>query len=621
MKLTFPTWARPAALATSVAALAGQTLRRWRLIFALGAGAAFFMVFGFLVLGFVVARVETAERIRLYGMAVVDSGFAWIDRAVRGEAAVKAQAEAWEPFRSELQDLEINFVPLAPRPTRAGAMTQLDNGLLLVTTAHGAFVALDTNTSDHAPAHIASPINLEAYKADPLWNVPGNDHNYFRVNDIFAISKGDGAYTLYATHHWFTKACTEFRLSRTEIIVENGEVRQKDAWRTIFTATPCFQVMTEFSAFYLPFSGNLSGGRMLDFDAGHLLMTVGDQQVFEARGVDVSQDPHATMGKLLLVDKETGATTIFASGERNAQGLIRDSKGRIWETEHGPHGGDELNLVRRGDNLGWPIVTYGINYDQRPWAGATVEGNHDRFVRPVYAWMPSVGISNLVEAPGEAFPNWRGDLLVGSLTGNTLFRIRLQGDDAIYAEPIRFGGRGMRDIEVLADGRIAILDNRMSMLFIRNGAGFGKSRIYNTGATVLPRIATKGLSGKRASLVGHGASLYGVRCAECHSLVGAAGAGPQLRNVAGRDIGSEPGFTYSEALTRAGGSWGEAALTRYILAPESLGATVSMPNLGLSRDEATQIAAYLVELRKQDRRTKGRQPARVAETGGAGVGN
>ena len=359
---------------------------------------------------------------------------------------------------------------------------------------------------------------------------------------------------------------------------------------------------------------------MLDYDAGHLLMTVGDQQVFEARGVDVSQDPHATMGKLLLVDKQTGAVSIFASGERNAQGLIRDSKGRIWETEHGPHGGDELNLVHQGDNLGWPIVTYGINYDQRPWPGATVEGRHDRFVRPVYAWLPSVGISNLVEAPGDAFPNWQGDLLVGSLTGNTMFRIRLQGDDAVYAEPIRFGGRGMRDIEVLKDGRIAILDNRMSMLFIRNGAGFGKSRIYNSSSSVLPHIATNAMSGQRAGLVSHGAALYGLRCAECHSLVGAAGTGPQLRDVAGRNIASEPNFPYSEALIHADGSWSEAALTRYILAPESLGATVAMPNPGLSHEETAQIAAYLVELRKQDRRTKGRQRARVAETGG-GAGN
>ncbi|MDX2235702.1 MAG: PQQ-dependent sugar dehydrogenase [Hyphomonadaceae bacterium] len=609
-----PAWLRPGVLLGALAGGVRTLLRRWRLVMLLGAASGGLMVFGYFAIGYVVGRVETAERIRLYAMAVLDNGMDWLDRTVRGEAAVRAQAQAWKPFRSELQDLEINSIALSPRPVRAGAMTQLADGLLLATTAHGAFTALQSATADHAPAAIASPLNLEAYRADPLWDVPGNDHNYFRINDILATPRGEGAYTLYATHHWFTKDCIEFRLSRTDITVESGRVRQEGEWRTIFTATPCFQVMTEFATFYMPFSGNLSGGRMLDYDDGRLLMTVGDQQVFEARGVDVAQDPKATMGKILLVDKETGAAAIFATGTRNAQGLLRDSKGRIWSTEHGPHGGDELNLVAEGDNLGWPIVTYGVNYDQRPWTGASVEGNHDRFVRPVYAWLPSVGVSNLVEAPGDAFPNWRGDLLVGSLTGNTLFRVRLQGDDATYAEPIRFGGRAIRDIEVLKDGRIAILDNRMSVLFIRNGAGFGKSRIYNDGASVVPRIAAKGLPAKRAELVDHGATLFGRRCAECHSLVGAAGAGPPLRDVAGRNIASVPSFTYSESLVRAGGSWSEGALARFIRTPESYGAAVAMPNLGLSAVEAAEIAAYLTELRRQDRAGGGRT-MRTAESG------
>jgi len=493
MKFSLPAWFRPAATAR-------WPLARWKTVMALGAGAAFFMVFGFFVIGYVTKNVETAERIRLYAQAVVDNGMDWLDREVRGEAAVRSQAQAWKAVNSELRDLEINSIALVPRPTRAGAMTQLANGLLLTTTAHAAFITLDTNTADHAPARIASPINLDTYKASPHWDIPGNDHDYFRINDILAVKHGDNAYTLYATHHWYTDACIEFRLSRTKIVVENGAVRQTDAWTKIFTATPCFQVMKEYSTFYLPFSGNLSGGRMLDYDAGHLLMTVGDQQVFEARGIDVSQDPKATMGKILLVDKQTGGVSIFASGERNAQGLIRDSKGRIWEIEHGPHGGDELNLVRAGDNLGWPKVTYGINYDHRPWAGTTVECRHEGFVKPVYSWLPSVGISNLVEAPGDAFPNWRGDLLVGSLSGNTMFRLRLEGNDVTYAEPIRFGGRGIRDIEVLPDGRIAILDNRMSILFIRNGVGFGKSRRYDPNLAVLPRIAAMGLSSKRHAM-------------------------------------------------------------------------------------------------------------------------
>lgn len=584
----------------------------WARMLLLGAGASFFMVLGFLA-----AQPGLAERVRHYAEAVFESSVDWLDRTVRGEQAARAQAATWERLPSELQDLEINVIAMRPRPTRASAMTQLDGGLLLVATAHGDFSTLDAATGVVADGRIASPLNLDAFKADPLWDTPGLDRRYFRVNDVLALpardQAGEGVYDLYATHHWFTPACIQWRFSKTRIRVAGSQVTQDGAWKTLFQAEPCFQVMTEVSAFYLPYSGNLSGGRMIDYDAEHLLVSTGDLQAFEARGVDVAQDPHATLGKFLLVDKVTGGVTPFASGTRNAQGLLRDSRGRIWATEHGPHGGDELNLVTEGANLGWPLVTYGVNYDQRPWPGAAREGAHDRFVHPAYAWLPSVGISNLVEAPADAFPNWRGDLLVGSLVGSTLFRVRLEGDDVTYAEPIRFPGRSIRDIEVMPDGRIAILDNRMAMIFIRNGAGFGRSKRYDAESLVAPKIAAGGLPKARATSVALGEAIYARRCAECHSLTGASAAGPQLRDVAGRRIGAEHGFTYSEALAEANGAWSETTLSRYILAPESFGA-VSMPNPGLDKKTAAAVAAYLVELRRQDRR-------RVVRSGGEHASN
>ncbi len=617
MAFRFPHGLEPLAAARALAGAAGRGVgavaQNWRRIAALGAVALGLMVFGYVSIRFVINRIPIADKARHYAEAVVNNSFDWLDRAVRGEAAVKAQAAAWKPLPSELQDLELNLIALQPRPVRSAAMTQLAGGKLLAVTAHGAFIALNPDTAAFAKAEIASPLNLEEFRADPLWRTPGMERLFFRINDILALRRGrTDTYDFYATHYHFTKTCIEFHLSRSTIVVEGERVRQTEGWKRLFVATPCFPVMQEYSAIYIPFSGNLSGGRMLDYDDKHLLMTVGDQQVFEARGVDVAQDDAATMGKILLIDKDTGAHAPFAKGTRNGQGLMRDSRGRIWETEHGPHGGDELNLVRPGDNLGWPKVTYGVNYDQRPWPGAAVEGRHDGFRPPVHAWMPSVGISNLVEAPAAMFPNWAGDLLVGSLSGNTLFRVRLEGDEVIYAEPIRFGGHSLRDIEVLPDGRIAMLDSRMSMLLLRNAAGPGASLLYNAEARVAPKVTLAGLSARRAGHVAEGALLYGRRCAECHSLRGAAAAGPALRNVAGRRIGAQEGYAYSEALSRAGGVWSEGALTRYLLAPESFGATVAMPNPGLTKAEAASLAAYLVELQRQDRRDRRRAPAVLA---------
>ena len=612
MKFSLPSWLRLSAAQSTLRSASTLAARYWKHACLLGAYTGAAMVGGYLLINTTLGRIETLERMGADGMAAFDHAFDWAERMVRGEAAVRAQAQRWVRFPTELQDLEMNIVALSPAPTRAGAMTQLDRGLLLTTTSDGEFVVFDTATAAHAPAKIASPINLATFKAHPQWNTPGLIKKHFRVNDILAIKEEGGSYTLFASHHWFTPECTGFRLSRTEIVLEGNQVRQKGAWKTIFIATPCFPLAQKMPTRLAVFAGNLSGGRMIDYDAKHLLMTIGDQMVFEVRGVNVAQDPSVTMGKIVLVDKETGETSIFASGERNGQGLLRDSRGRIWETEHGPRGGDELNLVREGSNLGWPHSTYGVDYDARPWPGATLEGRHDRDQAPVFAWVPSIGVSNLVEAPAAHFPNWRGDLLVGSLRGTSIFRVRLDGDHAVYAEQIGLAGRSVRDMEVLPDGRIAVLDNRFSMILLRNAEGPGEGLRYDPESGQIAPVAGTGLSSERLALARHGGEVFGAHCAECHSLFGASTSGPQLRDVAGRNVASQPGFAYSEVLARAPGAWNEAALARFIANPESLGEAIAMPNPGLSPQDAQAVAAYLVEVRRQDRRDRKHKPGDAA---------
>lgn len=605
MKFNLPSWLRLSAVQPAFRAASAFCGRYWKHAFALAAYTGVAMVGGYLVIRTALDRVETLERWRADGVATFDHAFDWADRMVRGDAAVRAQAQRWVRFPTELQDLEMNIIALSPAPTRAGAMTQLDNGFLLTTTSDGEFVGFDPETASHAPAQIASPINLATFKANPGWNTPGLIRKHFRVNDILALKKEGGGYTLFASHYWFTPECIEFRLSRTEIVFEGGVVRQKGEWTKIFTATPCFPLVHKTERGLAVFAGNLSGGRMIDYDAGRILMTIGDQMVFEVRGVNVAQDPSVTMGKIVLVDKQTGEASIFATGQRNGQGLLRDSQGRIWETEHGPRGGDELNLVREGSNLGWPNVTYGVDYDARPWPGVTTEGRHEGYQAPAFAWVPSIGVSNLVEAPAAHFPNWRGDLLVGSLRGTSIFRMRLAGDAAVYAEQIGLAGRSVRDIEVLPDGRIAVLDNRFSMLLLRNAEGPGKGLRYDPANGKIAQIAGVGLSNERLALARHGSEVFGAHCAECHSLFGSAASGPPLRNVAGRNVASVPGFAYSDTLSRAPGAWNEAALARFIANPESLGEAIAMPNPGLSAQDAQAVAAYLVEVRRQDRRDRG----------------
>ena len=146
------------------------------------------------------------------------------------------------------------------------------------------------------------------------------------------------------------------------------------------------------------------------------MVTVGDHK-FD--GVNnpfrAPMDPQTHLGKAVEINLDTKTATIFSSGLRNPQGLTISTDGLIWETEHGPQGGDELNVLQRGNNYGWPEVTYGVDHGKVPWPLNQVQGRHDKYTKPAYAFVPSIAISSLIETYSDEFPLWKGDLLVTSL--------------------------------------------------------------------------------------------------------------------------------------------------------------------------------------------------------------
>ena len=185
-----------------------------------------------------------------------------------------------------------------------------------------------------------------------------------------------------------------------------------------------------------PFRGEEIGGRLALLDANTLLLTQGDHGFSGIEGaVAFAQDPQATYGKTIRIDLRTHSASINTLGHRNPQGLYPAPDGRIWETEHAAQGGDELNLLVPGANYGWPEVTYGTDYGTLVWALSKQQGHHAGFQQPVYAWLPGIGISNLVQVQRERFPIWRGDLLIGTLGFRGLYRVALDGDRAVVTEP------------------------------------------------------------------------------------------------------------------------------------------------------------------------------------------
>lgn len=159
--------------------------------------------------------------------------------------------------------------------------------------------------------------------------------------------------------------------------------------------------------------------------------------------------------------------SIWSYGHRNPQGLAFDLEGNLWDTEHGPRGGDELNLIAPGRNYGWPTVSFGFNYNGRPlvapWPAKPASANdapaEGAIVMPTLRWSPSIAACGLDVARGEAFSGWKGDLLAGGLAGETVRRVRIKDNRVVEEEELIHGLGRVRDVVTGPDGTIYIVLN------------------------------------------------------------------------------------------------------------------------------------------------------------------
>ena len=364
--------------------------------------------------------------------------------------------EATKVLTTHLYDLQSAWVWLRDRwdympgsYMRGGAIAPLGNDLLVV-APHGRFSLIRPSREV-----VSLKGNVPMNKAELLAH-PDQENillDRFQVTDILLKRHSAGRYELFVTHHHFTSACLRFRLSATTLLQQGADVLVSPEWRTIYDAEPCLRR-----------SSVQAGGRMVTDGPDHLLVTTGPHLENED-----AQDPASHLGKLVRVEIATGRAETLALGLRNPQGLARDAAGHLWGTDHGPQGGDELNLLEPGGNYGWPRVSYGVGYGS--WVNvprAEAVGLHAGFIKPVFAWVPSIGISSLIVNDECLFPLWRDDLLIGSLSGtqgsgNALFRVRRDGTDVQYVERIEVGcqplGQGcrIRDLTQMPNRRIALL--------------------------------------------------------------------------------------------------------------------------------------------------------------------
>ncbi|PVE09355.1 glucose dehydrogenase [Limnohabitans sp. Rim28] len=209
------------------------------------------------------------------------------------------------------------------------------------------------------------------------------------------------------------------------------------------------------------------GGRIVFDKAGMLYLTLGD------RGdKDRAQKLNDHAGSVIRLhdDGRVPADNPFARqpgafpekwtlGNRNMQGAaLHPQTGELWTHEHGPQGGDELNVMRPGLNYGWPVITYGVNYGlgTRIGEGPSKPG----MVQPLHVWVPSIAPSGMAFVSGTQFPNWQGDLLVGALRGQMLVRLSLDGEKVQREERLLQGRVGrIRDVRMGPDGFIYLLSD------------------------------------------------------------------------------------------------------------------------------------------------------------------
>jgi glucose/arabinose dehydrogenase len=218
------------------------------------------------------------------------------------------------------------------------------------------------------------------------------------------------------------------------------------------------------------------GCRMVQSPDGNLFVTLGDH--FAPKELAQKLDNH--IGKIVritpegtapadnpFIGKQDALPEIWAFGLRNAQGLaFNPADGKLWEQEHGPMGGDEINIIEKGRNYGWPRVSYGVNYDGTPVGNgkATMDGVTD----PIWHWTPSIAPSGMAFYTGDLIPGWKGSLFNGALKFELLSRLELKGEKAVKEERLLKNlHERIRDVRQGPDGALYLLTDNSSGRILR----------------------------------------------------------------------------------------------------------------------------------------------------------
>ncbi len=431
-----------------------------------------------------------------------------------------------------------------PVEAGGGGMTSWHDELLVMNNIGEIFVATDSSITKSS---IIPPQTNRALFDDALSNGSyETPYSTFKFDDILAMPQG----LLASYTSWYPdQAC--YGMTVALLPIEPDQVSmldvEKDAddWMVIYRSSPCLPAENGVMNMQL----QMSGGRMAALDDHNILLTVGDYTIWET--FPEGSNPQSLdndYGKILKINVETSFADFFSIGHRNPQGITIDRDGNVWSVEHGPRGGDELNLITEGQNYGWPKATLGTAYTSLPIALANQYGRHDEFTAPIYSWVPSLSTSNLIQIT-DFDQAWDGDFLVGTLAMKRLYHLRIMHGRVLFSEPICIGRR-VRYVHQHTDGMIYVWTDDNVLYTI-------------TGPMKRPQnLAAESLLALR-------------QCTECHGVDG-GGDAPGIMDIANKST---------------------ETIVTYIKNPKAINANAQMPTLGLSGQEITQIVFALKNLR------------------------
>jgi cytochrome c2 len=484
--------------------------------------------------------------------------------------------------KDESKTVDTIFFPLnrdtasvpVTRGGSGGGLTSFGDAVLVLTLEGTVFAAKSAHdvvktaidVPDNGYADLVAASTLERYRG--YWFT----FHWFRYNAILHYSSGDKhglaiSYTEYrADQECYVTAVAILPIDPSIKSVAQVSARKGD-WEVIFRTKPCLPLKPMYRAL----EGHMAGGRLAFAAPGTIYLASGD---YHWDGMNapkaLAQDDTNDYGKVIAIDLASRQSRIVSRGNRNMQGIALDGKGQLWALEHGMRGGDELNRIVEGANYGWPEESLGTLYSRLPIPNTRSYGRHDTFTPPTYAWLPSVGMSNL-SSIDHFHPAWDGDLLAASLIDRSLYRIRVVDNRVLFAERIPVGHR-IRYAHVHTDGRLVLWTDENTLIFLTVA-----QQTY-TNEFLDKYLAKRKYDDNQRAQV----ELAVETCMSCHSFTsGVHTTAPSLATVFEAKIASTAFDHYSDALRAQPGHWSRENLAKFLDDPQGFASGTSMPDPGI----------------------------------------